>query len=61
MYGTEEDRKEVDEALEEAKKSPLNIMIDNNPDEIELRRYYIEDYYNLIIYYTIPINLKALI
>ena len=35
MYGTEEDRKEVDEALEEAKKSPLNIMIDNNPDEIE--------------------------
>ena len=35
MYGTEEDRREVEEALEEAKKSPLNIMIDNNPDEIE--------------------------
>ena len=35
MYGTEEDRKEVDEALEELKKSPLNIMVDNNPDEIE--------------------------
>ena len=35
MYGTEEDRKEVEEALEEAKKSPLNIIVDNNPDEIE--------------------------
>ena len=35
MYGTEEDRKEVEEALEDAKKSPLNIMVDNNPDEIE--------------------------
>ena len=35
MYGTEEDRKEVEEALELAKKSPLNIIVDNNPDEIE--------------------------
>ena len=35
MDGTEEDRKEVEEALEDAKKSPLNIMVDNNPDEIE--------------------------
>ena len=35
MYGTEEDRKAVEEALAEAKKSPLNIAIDNNPDEIE--------------------------
>ena len=35
MYGTEEDRKEVEEALEEAKKSPMNIMLDNNPDEID--------------------------
>ena len=35
MYGTEEDRREVEEAYEEMKKSPLNIMVDNNPDEIE--------------------------
>ena len=35
MYGTEEDRKEVEEALEEAKKSPMNILLDNNPDEID--------------------------
>ena len=35
MYGTEEDRREVEEALEEAKKSPMNIMLDNNPDEID--------------------------
>lgn len=35
LYGTDEERAEVDEALEEAKKSPVNIMVDNNPDEIE--------------------------
>ena len=35
LYGTDEDKKLVDEALEEAKKSPVNIMVDNNPDEIE--------------------------
>ena len=35
MYGTEEERQAVEEALEDAKKSPLNIMVDNNPDEIE--------------------------
>ena len=35
MYGTEEDRREVEEAYEDMKKSPLNIMVDNNPDEIE--------------------------
>ena len=35
MYGTEEERKAVEEALEDAKKSPINIMVDNNPDEIE--------------------------
>ena len=35
LYGTEEDRKEVEEALEEAKKSPMNILVDNNPDEID--------------------------
>ena len=35
MYGTEEDRKEVEEALKEAKKSPMNILVDNNPDEID--------------------------
>ena len=35
MYGTDEEKAEVDEALEDAKKSPVNIMVDNNPDEIE--------------------------
>ena len=35
MYGTEEERKAVEEALEDAKKSPINIMVDNNPDEID--------------------------
>ena len=35
MYGTEEDRKEVEQALKEAKKSPMNILVDNNPDEID--------------------------
>ena len=35
MYGSEEEKKEVEEALEEAKKSAVNIMVDNNPDEID--------------------------
>jgi len=35
LYGTDEEKQEVEEALEEAKKSPVNIMIDNNPDEID--------------------------
>ena len=35
LYGTDEDKQLVDEALEAAKKSPVNIMVDNNPDEIE--------------------------
>ena len=35
MYGTEEEREAVDQALEDAKKSPVNILIDNNPDEID--------------------------
>ena len=40
LYGTDEEKQEVEDALEEAKKSPVNIMIDNNPDEIDeiLRR-----------------------
>ena len=35
LYGTEEDKKAVEEALEYAKKSPVNILVDNNPDEID--------------------------
>ena len=35
LYGTEEDKKAVEEALEDAKKSPVNILVDNNPDEID--------------------------
>ena len=35
LYGDDEDKKKVQEALEEAKKAPINIMIDNSPDEIE--------------------------
>ncbi len=35
LYGNEDDKKEVEIALEKAKKSPVKIMIDNSPDEIE--------------------------
>ena len=35
LYGDDEDKRRVQEALEDAKKAPINIMIDNSPDEIE--------------------------